>query len=139
MSETTETSRRPKLPEPDLEGIELAVVGADPSRKRSVGPRGPRERSKTAKAFDRLVKSAYDKWAEAGKPAKIDDCPWGIVRTKADQLENVESMLRRSATFLNVSLRMGDKTDLGNGITEVNFVARDPRPRKQSAESDSEE
>ena len=130
----TETTRRPKLPEPDLEQVELAVVGVDPSKRKKYGPRGPRERSKVQKAFDALIEATYKKWVEAGKPADLDECPMGRTVTPDSQIESVESYLRRSAAFLNVSLRFGVREVNRPGFTDVYFTVRDRKAKPATEE-----
>lgn len=140
MSETPEVPQetaeskleRRKIEEP--QHFKLALIGPDPARKpvRGAG-RKPAERSKTQKAFDMLVEQAYDKWVKAGKPAKFEDHPLGMVIVPPVYEEGVRKAVRSGAALQNRSVRFGDSKLTDEGNLEVVFSVSD---RKVKAEAD---
>lgn len=141
MSETqempaTEAESKPerkKIEEP--QNFKLALIGPDPARKavRNAG-RKPAERSKTQKAFDSLVKQAYDKWVKAGKPDKFESRPLGMIIVPPVYEEGARKAVRSAGSLHGYSIRFGDsKLDSESGNLEVVFSAVDQKVKPEAA------
>lgn len=120
-------AERKKLPELDLTGAKLSVVGSDvvAARRRT---RGVKVRSKAQKTLDALVQKAYDKWVADGKPEDFAKRPGGNILIKESQLITVQRALHNAAGFLNMSVRFGDIL-VEDGYADVVFTATDRKPR----------
>ena len=135
MSETPETTVKPerkKIAEPPMAQVKLALIGPDPARKpvRNAG-RKPVERSKTQLAFDKLVAQAYDKWVKAGKPAKFEEHPLGMVIVPPVYEEGARKAVRSAAGLHGYSIRFGEsKLDSETGNLEVAFSAIDRKVKE---------
>lgn len=138
MSETPETTVKPerkKIAEP--EHFKLALIGPDPARKavRNAG-RKSAERSKTQLAFDKLVAQAYDKWVKAGKPAKFESHPLGMVVVPPVYEEGARKAVRSAGGLYGYSIRFGEsKLDSESGNLEVVFSAVDRKVKEETPDA----
>lgn len=109
------------LPELDLTGAVVSVVGADviATRRRT---RGARERSKSQKTIDSLVMKAYEKWVAAGMPERFQDRPGGAIQVPEEQLLSVKRAIYSAGRLYNLSIRFGSEV-VEEGYASVVFTA----------------
>lgn len=69
-----------------------------------------RKRNKQQEFFDDLVMDAYEKWEKAGKPRLTIKKPNKYIQVpdEEDVIKYAQSMLRKSALFCKIGLKLGD-------------------------------
>jgi hypothetical protein len=137
---TAETAKKKAEPKPfvplNFDAIAVtAVTSADTMRdhRRSRG-----ERDEDQQAIDTLVRKAHQRWMEAGRPEEwVKQTTGYTLRVPNHVVDTVERRIRRAGQYFDLAIRFGKPVDLGNGHTQLLFIAKD-RTEKDDAEDAAE-
>ena len=135
--ETEKPKRETKVLAPlDFSSIKVRETTADDMRnhRRTKGTRDPEQ-----VATDNLVRQAYDKWVESGKPTDWLASSGFHVRLPEGQFDTFVERVRRSGLHFSLAVRFGQRRD-ADGYAEVVMVVKDrvEKTEKKSEESGEE-
>lgn len=130
-AQSARRGRKPgtKMVRKDLSGVTMDMLSGfkmmDKAAARAVIP--SRARTEVQVKVDKDVRTAWDAWVAEGRPEKWTEIPPGFYVVAPDQAENVKYLLARSASYLNLRVRLGSPARDADGNEIVAFYVTDKR------------